>query len=173
MLIFSPQQASTTRLRTRSCTSRRSLPSSRSRACPARPSPTPAVTVCRASARSGDTVSTFLKKNKVMNSSAYELQGATSRVQVSVLVLRPARKYRLNPATTRQRTAFEYSLESELTGPSGSSLVDSFVWVKPGGESDGTSDPSAKRYDSFCGYDDAFKPSPEAGQVRTSRLLHT
>lgn len=46
----------------------------------------------------------------------------------------------------------------------GSSLVDSFVWVKPGGESDGTSDPSAARYDSFCGKSESFKPSPEAGQ---------
>jgi len=49
------------------------------------------------------------------------------------------------------------------TTSTGSSLVDSFVWVKPGGESDGTSDSSADRYDSFCGKDDAFKPSPEAG----------
>jgi cellulose 1,4-beta-cellobiosidase len=47
---------------------------------------------------------------------------------------------------------------------SGSSYADAFVWVKPGGESDGTSDPSADRYDSFCGKEDAFKPSPEAGQ---------
>lgn len=46
----------------------------------------------------------------------------------------------------------------------GDALVDSFVWVKPGGESDGTSDPSANRYDSFCGMSDAFKPSPQAGQ---------
>jgi cellulose 1,4-beta-cellobiosidase len=50
------------------------------------------------------------------------------------------------------------------TTSTGSSLVDSFVWVKPGGESDGTSDPSAKRYDSFCGKEESFKPSPEAGQ---------
>jgi cellulose 1,4-beta-cellobiosidase len=45
------------------------------------------------------------------------------------------------------------------TSTTGSSLVDSFVWVKPGG----TSDSSATRYDSFCGKEDAFKPSPEAG----------
>ncbi|EAT76142.2 hypothetical protein SNOG_16444 [Parastagonospora nodorum SN15] len=50
------------------------------------------------------------------------------------------------------------------TGNTGNTLVDAFVWVKPGGESDGTSDSSATRYDSFCGKDDAFKPSPEAGQ---------
>ncbi|KAF1915702.1 1, 4-beta cellobiohydrolase [Ampelomyces quisqualis] len=50
------------------------------------------------------------------------------------------------------------------TGSTGNSLVDAFVWVKPGGESDGTSDTSADRYDSFCGYEDAYQPSPEAGQ---------
>ncbi|KAK4100001.1 glycoside hydrolase family 6 protein [Parathielavia hyrcaniae] len=46
----------------------------------------------------------------------------------------------------------------------GSELADAFVWIKPGGESDGTSDASAVRYDSFCGREDAYKPSPEAGQ---------
>jgi cellulose 1,4-beta-cellobiosidase len=50
------------------------------------------------------------------------------------------------------------------TSNTGSKQADAFVWVKPGGESDGTSDTTAKRYDSFCGYEDAFKPSPEAGQ---------
>ncbi|KAF9882444.1 exoglucanase 3 precursor [Colletotrichum karsti] len=45
----------------------------------------------------------------------------------------------------------------------GLELADAFVWVKPGGESDGTSDSSAVRYDSFCGKPDAYKPSPEAG----------
>ena len=50
------------------------------------------------------------------------------------------------------------------TSDTGSNLVDAFVWVKPGGESDGTSDTSADRYDSFCGMSDAYKPSPEAGQ---------
>ncbi|KAK2607045.1 hypothetical protein N8I77_005754 [Diaporthe amygdali] len=49
------------------------------------------------------------------------------------------------------------------TGSTGDELADAFVWVKPGGESDGTSDTSATRYDSFCGKADAYKPSPEAG----------
>ncbi|KAF7586043.1 hypothetical protein BBP40_009641 [Aspergillus hancockii] len=49
------------------------------------------------------------------------------------------------------------------TTETGDELVDAFVWVKPGGESDGTSDTSAKRYDAHCGYDDALKPAPEAG----------
>jgi hypothetical protein len=37
------------------------------------------------------------------------------------------------------------------TSTTGDSLEDAFVWVKPGGESDGTSDTTAARYDSFCG----------------------
>ncbi|KAH8599379.1 1,4-beta-D-glucan cellobiohydrolase C [Bisporella sp. PMI_857] len=45
----------------------------------------------------------------------------------------------------------------------GDALADAFVWVKPGGESDGTSDTSATRYDAHCGYADALKPAPEAG----------
>lgn len=49
------------------------------------------------------------------------------------------------------------------TSTTGDDLVDAFVWVKPGGESDGTSDTTADRYDSFCGHDDAFKPAPQAG----------
>ncbi|KAF2147225.1 glycoside hydrolase family 6 protein [Aplosporella prunicola CBS 121167] len=42
-------------------------------------------------------------------------------------------------------------------------LLDAFVWVKPGGEADGTSDSSAARYDAHCGYSDALQPAPEAG----------
>jgi len=49
------------------------------------------------------------------------------------------------------------------TSNTGADLADAFVWVKPGGESDGTSESSATRYDSFCGKSDAYKPSPEAG----------
>ncbi|KAI5268188.1 glycoside hydrolase [Aureobasidium subglaciale] len=50
------------------------------------------------------------------------------------------------------------------TTNTGDPLVDAFVWVKPGGESDGTSDTSAARYDAHCGYADALKPAPEAGK---------
>ncbi|KAK6542270.1 hypothetical protein TWF694_006230 [Orbilia ellipsospora] len=46
----------------------------------------------------------------------------------------------------------------------GDALLDAFVWIKPGGECDGTSDSSAVRYDGFCGKADALKPAPEAGQ---------
>ncbi|KAI3068199.1 CAZyme family GH6 [Aspergillus niger] len=49
------------------------------------------------------------------------------------------------------------------TTNTGDALVDAFVWVKPGGESDGTSDSSATRYDAHCGYSDALQPAPEAG----------
>jgi cellulose 1,4-beta-cellobiosidase len=49
------------------------------------------------------------------------------------------------------------------TTNTGDSLEDAFVWVKPGGESDGTSDTSATRYDAHCGYADALQPAPEAG----------
>lgn len=55
------------------------------------------------------------------------------------------------------------------TTDTGDALEDAFVWVKPGGESDGTSDSSAARYDAHCGYSDALQPAPEAGtwfQVR-------
>lgn len=45
----------------------------------------------------------------------------------------------------------------------GNENVDAFVWIKPGGESDGTSDQSAERYDAHCGADAALKPAPEAG----------
>ncbi|KAL6239779.1 hypothetical protein BDW75DRAFT_226847 [Aspergillus navahoensis] len=49
------------------------------------------------------------------------------------------------------------------TTDTGDELVDAFVWVKPGGESDGTSDQSAERYDAHCGAAAALQPAPEAG----------
>ena len=36
------------------------------------------------------------------------------------------------------------------TTNTGSSLIDSIVWVKPGGECDGTSNSSSPRFDSTC-----------------------
>nr|AGV05128.1 glycoside hydrolase family 6 protein [Corynascus sepedonium] len=50
------------------------------------------------------------------------------------------------------------------TANTGHELLDAFVWVKPGGECDGTSDTSAVRYDYHCGLSDALQPAPEAGQ---------
>ncbi|KAI0782761.1 cellobiohydrolase II [Abortiporus biennis] len=49
------------------------------------------------------------------------------------------------------------------TTNTGSSLIDSIVWVKPGGECDGTSNSSSPRYDSTCSLSDADQPAPEAG----------
>lgn len=49
------------------------------------------------------------------------------------------------------------------TTNTGSSYIDSIVWVKPGGESDGTSNSSSPRYDSTCSLSDATVPAPEAG----------
>ena len=49
------------------------------------------------------------------------------------------------------------------TTDTGSSLIDSIVWVKPGGESDGTSNSSSPRYDPTCSLSDATQPAPEAG----------
>lgn len=50
------------------------------------------------------------------------------------------------------------------TSNTGDALVDALVWVKPGGESDGTSDQTANRYDSMCSSSSSFTPAPEAGQ---------
>jgi len=49
------------------------------------------------------------------------------------------------------------------TTNTGDPYEDAFVWVKPGGEADGTSNTSSTRYDAHCGYSDALKPAPEAG----------
>ncbi|KAJ3837483.1 cellulase CEL6B [Lentinula raphanica] len=49
------------------------------------------------------------------------------------------------------------------TTNTGSSLIDSIVWVKPGGECDGTSNTSSPRYDAHCGLPDATPNAPEAG----------
>ncbi|KAI0117944.1 1, 4-beta cellobiohydrolase [Nemania sp. FL0031] len=45
----------------------------------------------------------------------------------------------------------------------GDALLDAFVWVKPGGECDGTSNTTAVRYDYHCGAASALQPAPEAG----------
>ncbi|KFA69138.1 hypothetical protein S40285_00115 [Stachybotrys chlorohalonatus IBT 40285] len=49
------------------------------------------------------------------------------------------------------------------TANTGDALLDAFVWVKPGGEADGTSDTTAERYDHFCGSPSSVIPAPEAG----------
>ncbi|RPA81014.1 cellobiohydrolase [Ascobolus immersus RN42] len=49
------------------------------------------------------------------------------------------------------------------TTNTGDKNVDALVWVKPGGESDGTSDESSRRFDENCRSPDAHVPAPEAG----------
>ncbi|KAF6833699.1 cellobiohydrolase II [Colletotrichum plurivorum] len=49
------------------------------------------------------------------------------------------------------------------TVQTGIDTLDAVVWVKPGGESDGTSDSSAARYDEKCSSGSSFTPAPEAG----------
>lgn len=41
--------------------------------------------------------------------------------------------------------------------------MDAIVWVKPGGDSDGTSDLNSTRFDANCRSEDAKWPAPEAG----------
>ena len=41
--------------------------------------------------------------------------------------------------------------------------VDAYYWIKPPGESDGTSDPTAQRYDKSCSNSDATPGAPQAG----------
>ena len=49
------------------------------------------------------------------------------------------------------------------TANTGDPLEDAFVWVKPGGECDGTSDSTAPRFDPHCALPDALQPAPQAG----------
>jgi cellulose 1,4-beta-cellobiosidase len=49
------------------------------------------------------------------------------------------------------------------TTNTGDVLEDAFVWIKPGGECDGTSNSTSPRYDAHCGLADALQPAPEAG----------
>jgi len=49
------------------------------------------------------------------------------------------------------------------TTSTSSALIDSVVWAKRGGESDGTSVRGSPTYDAACATTDAKQPSPEAG----------
>ncbi|WP_434043852.1 MULTISPECIES: glycoside hydrolase family 6 protein [Sorangium] len=53
--------------------------------------------------------------------------------------------------------------ERPKANPGGATRLDAFYWVKPPGDSDGTADKTAERYDLFCGYEDADQRAPEAG----------
>ena len=52
------------------------------------------------------------------------------------------------------------SLPNLATNPG----IDAWYWVKPPGESDGTSDPTAPDYDPDCGKEDAATSAPPAGE---------
>eukprot|EP00727_Mastigamoeba_balamuthi_P008140 m51a1_g3947 putative serine palmitoyltransferase (1711) ;mRNA; r:304145-311487 len=43
-------------------------------------------------------------------------------------------------------------------------MIDAYTWIKPPGESDGTSDSSAPRYDGKCGSVDSMTGAPQAGK---------
>jgi len=52
----------------------------------------------------------------------------------------------------------------ERPAPSPAAGLDAYVWIKPPGESDGTSDSSAPRFDAHCANGDATSGAPQAGQ---------
>src|SRR6266540_2743511 len=49
--------------------------------------------------------------------------------------------------------------------------IDAYFWVKTPGESDGTSDPKAPRYDTNCSGDDATPGAPQAGDLFAPYLV--
>jgi cellulose 1,4-beta-cellobiosidase len=49
--------------------------------------------------------------------------------------------------------------------------IDAYFWVKPPGESDGSSDPKGPRYDPMCGNKDAAPNAPQAGEWFDSYFL--
>ena len=50
--------------------------------------------------------------------------------------------------------------------------IDAYLWIKPPGESDGTSDGGATRFDATCAGSDAMTPAPEAGAWFGAYLIH-
>ncbi len=51
------------------------------------------------------------------------------------------------------------------------SRVDAYFWIKPPGDSDGTADPAASRFDESCGSADAAPGAPEAGKWFSAYFL--
>ncbi|HSS38146.1 MAG TPA: glycoside hydrolase family 6 protein, partial [Polyangia bacterium] len=49
--------------------------------------------------------------------------------------------------------------------------VDAYLWIKVPGESDGTADPKAPRYDSNCSSEDATPGAPQAGDLFVQYLI--
>lgn len=50
-------------------------------------------------------------------------------------------------------------------------LLDAYFWVKPPGDSDGVSDPSAPRFDEYCASTDSAADAPQAGHWFASYFL--
>ncbi|OUM68432.1 glycoside hydrolase family 6 protein [Piromyces sp. E2] len=71
---------------------------------------------------------------------------------------------RKHPGEWCNQTGVGIGARPQANPISGMDYLDAFYWVKPLGESDGTSDTTAVRYDGYCGHDTAMKPAPEAGQ---------
>ncbi|ORX48384.1 putative cellulase [Piromyces finnis] len=71
---------------------------------------------------------------------------------------------RTHPGEWCNQTGVGIGARPQANPISGMDYLDAFYWVKPLGESDGTSDTSAKRFDGYCGHATAMKPAPEAGQ---------
>jgi len=57
------------------------------------------------------------------------------------------------------------------TASSGLTNIDAYFWVKPPGESDGTSDATSPRYDYHCSSVDSAIPAPEAGNWFSSEFV--
>ena len=99
----------------------------------------------------------------------------TSSSTRAALVTRTSLALVVTGATTSMLVSLELNREKELDiygfegfGPRPSTrtpdrLVDAIVWVKPGGQADGTSDETAERYDEACGSETSLIPAPEAG----------
>jgi len=71
---------------------------------------------------------------------------------------------RKHPGEWCNQTGVGVGARPQASPISGMDYLDAFYWIKPLGESDGTSDESAARFDGYCGHDTAMKPAPEAGQ---------
>ncbi|OUM62724.1 glycoside hydrolase family 6 protein [Piromyces sp. E2] len=71
---------------------------------------------------------------------------------------------RYHPGEWCNQTGSGIGARPQANPVAGMDYLDAFYWVKPYGESDGTSDEKAVRYDGYCGHRTAMKPAPEAGQ---------
>jgi cellulose 1,4-beta-cellobiosidase len=71
---------------------------------------------------------------------------------------------RKHPGEWCNQTGVGVGARPQASPVSGMDYLDAFYWIKPLGESDGTSDESAARFDGYCGHETAMKPAPEAGQ---------